>query len=152
MIDFNLKEFLKNYKPKKIENDLLPYIKCNKLKSYILLTHQTKQAVIPQNTYIKYIKINDAFKDNNYADHIKCGGILLAGGKINKGKFSAIKDNMKWTHLMLKLQSSDKDFEENNIGEYIFIIKIIDYYIFYRIFNTNDFRNTIIELKKNMLK
>lgn len=153
MIDFDLNNFLADYKPKKM--DLSCYQKCDKLKKYIYLNNQIDN-LIPFKTYIKYIKYDDAFKNNKYDTHIKSGGILLAGG-VYRDKFIKKMDNTKWTHLMLKYDPSKVINEDGNLVDgrltnpIIFVIKIANNYVFYRKFENDQrikFENLIIELIK----
>lgn len=138
MSDFDLESFLKGYKPKKKKMDLSPYTKCDKLKSYTMLTSKNMDDVEEAITYIKYIPVGDALKDKKYSDHIKCGGILLAGGIYDEGKFKAQKDRSMWTHLHLKFVPFPK-INRRGVREYVyedhaFYIKISNYHLFYKIF------------------
>lgn len=92
MADFDLYNFLSNYKPKK--NDLLPYLKCSKLKNYHVLKKNSD--LILHKTYVKYIKECDPFQDKKLNDHIKSGGILIAGGTFEKN-FKKSEDHKKWS-------------------------------------------------------
>ena len=143
MSNFDLNTFLKNYKPKNLENTLEPYTKCNKLKNYKFLNRCMKNKLVSQRTYIKYVKINESFKDKHYDEHIYCGGILLDGGTIKDSKFIKSNDNESWTHLRLKYNLTDiVDNKKKEIVEpRIYIINISKYYIFYKIFNKNTQRD-----------
>ena len=159
MADFDLKKFLSTYKPKKL--DLSCYQNCDKLKKYTWLDNQIDK-LIPQETYVKYIKTADAFKDKKYETHIKAGGILLAGG-IYQDKFVKKIDSRKWTHLMLKYDP-DKVRDKNGnlvdarlIDPIIFVIKLNNNYVFYRNFERkikynddkrNRFEDIFVELVK----
>ncbi|MEM0353953.1 MAG: hypothetical protein QXW79_00090 [Thermoplasmata archaeon] len=128
MKEFDLKKFLKNYMPKKLEKSLSPYLRSERLKNYKLLGYRDRENLVPQKTYIKYVRLTDAFRDKNYDTHIKAGGILLAGGNYIDGQFKKMNEKNKWTHLLLKLNLFDVR---------IYIINISRYYIFYRVFGTN---------------
>lgn len=69
MTEFNLQEFLKGYKPKKV--DISPYLKCSKLRSYKIMNN-TNDLVLCK-TYIKYIKEEDLHRDDKLNEHIKTG-------------------------------------------------------------------------------
>lgn len=142
MSNFNLDDFLANYKPKKV--NLEPYLKLDKLKNYKWMEHEEdKQLLKPNRTYIKYIKMGDAHKDKNYQLHVR-GGILLAGGTYINGTFHRLVERLKWTHLMLRfspfpseIKRSAKGHGQKKLYDYdhhTFCIKINDYYIFYKYF------------------
>ncbi|MEM3062367.1 MAG: hypothetical protein QW303_02305 [Nitrososphaerota archaeon] len=128
MEKFDLKKFLKTYKPKKLEKFLFPYLRSERLRNYRLLGYGDRGNLVPRKTYIKYVKLMDAFQDKNYDSHIRAGGILLAGGTYLDGQFKKLDDKKKWTHLLLKLNLFDIR---------IYIINISRCYIFYRVFGTN---------------
>lgn len=118
-----VKESLKNYKPKAL--NLESYKGLDKLKNYKLLI--SIDSLVPNRTYIKYIKKNDFTGNNTDNIYVKSGGILLKGGYMKNGIFEGILDKTKWSHLMLKFCSNRPDIKEN-----IFIIKMSNYYIFYK--------------------
>ena len=47
-MDFDLKKFLQNYKPKEINFE--PYLKCHKLKSYKLLAKNNLENLVKKST------------------------------------------------------------------------------------------------------
>lgn len=140
-MDFNLEKFLSDYKPKVL--DLSPYLKLDKLKGYQTLERKNMANLIPQQTYIKYMKMADAYKDRDLKSHVR-GGILVAGGTFVNGKFVKSDDDGTWTHLILRfapfptaVTRSKKGFGHQKIYEHethLFFIKINDYYLFYKYF------------------
>ncbi|AYV85577.1 MAG: hypothetical protein Satyrvirus24_1, partial [Satyrvirus sp.] len=129
MSKFDLDKFLKTYKPKKrLEDHLKPYLECEKLKSYELLKKENMKELKPQQTYIKYIKFTNEYKDDDYNSHIR-GGLLLQGGIMRGSEFYKKSDQSEWTHLMLKFDPSPIVDKKNRIIErrldekYIFFIK-----------------------------
>lgn len=153
MTDFNLDDFLANYKPKKL--DLSYYLKCPKLKNYTFMDNNI-DALVPLKTYVKYVKIDEENTDKKYNTHIKSGGILLAGG-IYRDKFIKRTNNKTWTHLMLKYDPSKITDDNGNIVDgrldepIIFTIKIASNYIFYKKFGNDkrdQMKNLMVELVK----
>jgi len=104
MTGFDLKKFLKNYKPKIL--NLAPYLKLDKLNGYRLMKKNDVHRFILKETYIKYINVQDAFMNKDLNSHVHPGGILLFCGRFLNGKFEKIDnisgDRSKITHLMLK--------------------------------------------------
>lgn len=142
-MEFDINDFLKTYQPKKLTQYLSPYLKCDTLKRYNLLEHWNINDLIPQRTYIKYIRIDEAFKDKFYNKHIRAGGILIKGGIMENGIFYKKNNNKLWTHLVLKYDPEPL-IDENGVivrerfnEPKIFIIKISKYYIFYKHFENN---------------
>ena len=142
--EFDLDEFLKNYKPKSLKKILEPYLQCKKLKSYQLLEHHNKYELVPFSTYIKYIKIDNAFKDKHYSDHVR-GGLLLSGGRYIKGEYTKTDDPSIWTHLMLKFDPTPIDDDNMVVNRsaalsvkqqaaLTFMIQISRCYVFYKKF------------------
>ncbi len=86
-------ELLKKRVQKKINLD--PYLCLNKLKFFNELKNNS--SLVSGATYIKYIDVNDAFKNDKYKQHVHCGGIFLNGGVFKNGKFVTfnIKFNKK---------------------------------------------------------
>lgn len=133
-MDFDLNKFLTGYKPKKL--DLTPYTKCSKLKNYHYLTINKKINLDQTKTYIKYIKLADAFTNKEYSSHIHSGGILLGIGTFINGIYKST-DAIDCSHLMLKSVPFPTIKDNKKIYEYdshVFYIKLIDYYVFYRYF------------------
>jgi hypothetical protein len=130
MSNFNLDNFLANYKPAKL--DFSPYLKCDKLKYYKRMTD--KNQLKETHTYIKYIKTSDAFENDDYESHIRNGGLLLSGGCVEDGKLVKTSDNSKWTHLQLK-KNLPKGEDDDEIEYRIYWIKIINCHIFYKSIN-----------------
>lgn len=128
MSDFNLEKFLKNYKPAKL--DFGPYLKCEKLKGYEKMKDLSD--IVPTKTYIKHIKTSDAFQDKKYNDHIHYGGLVLAGGIYVDGKFE--KTESKWTHFQMKVKIP---LEDGSFESKVYVIKIINYYIFFKYSKTS---------------
>lgn len=130
----DVKNILKNYKPKKV--DLTAYTKLKKLKGYKLMNNIDE--LYPTETYIKYILMSDVGNSDNIKLHVK-GGILLNGGIFINNKFKKIDDLFKWTHLLLFFAPFPiKEFEKKNIYDYKqhpFYLKINTHYIFYKYFN-----------------
>ena len=153
MTDFDLEKFLKNYKSKKL--DFGPYLRCKKLKNYHQLKNSDRDKLIPGKTYVKYVKIGDAFKDNNYNDHIKCGGILIFGGIYVRDKFRETDDYDKWTHLMIKFDPSPKINNDNKIERslddpLIFVIKLTNCYVFYKFCGNETTREYFKRIQKKV--
>jgi hypothetical protein len=150
MLDFDLDDFLRTYKPKTIEKSLEPYTNCPKLKSYIFLKQTNRDKLECDGTYIRYIKINDAFLDKKYPNHIRPGGFLIDGGFMKYGTFTPSPCKDQWTHLQLKYRFKDKDEDGNNIDKTrVFVINMSTNYIFFRVFNPSD-RAEMIELMGNL--
>ena len=132
--------FLKNYQPKVI--DFTPYLKLDKLKGYKYMNDKDRCALIPTETYVKYILTGDAFINNKLKDHIHPGGLMLAGGTYVNKYFEKLDDPYKWTHLMLKripfpvgIMRTKKGYGYQNVYDYdahVFYVKIHNYYIFYK--------------------
>jgi hypothetical protein len=158
MQNFNLDDFLKNYKPKILEDTLKPYIQLKKLTGYGLLKHNNKELLIPGKTYIRYVKHMTAFQDGHYKDHVKPGGLLVAGGVMHMGRFMATDNKPDWTHLVLKydyVEDPSKNKKKNVITvsvpkERVFTIGISTNYIFFRKFESKDdrLREYFVELLK----
>lgn len=154
MAEFNLKEFLKNYKPKKV--DILSYLKCPKLRSYKIMKNVDE--LVPLKMFIKYINEEDLFKDKKLDEHVRTGGFLISGGyykdkwnrqkQIYEKKYFVSLDQSKWTHLLLKFAPSQMRDENGELLEKIepktFIIKIFNKQIFYKHFS-NDIRRILEE-------
>jgi hypothetical protein len=133
---FDLNNFLKNYQPKKI--NLESYLKCSKLKKYQVLNKKNIFNLVPFRTYIKFIKSEDLFKDENLKDHIRAGGILLAGGTYNE-KFIRTKNPKNWTHLLLRYEPKPDLIDGIEIKKEprIYYIRINKYHIFFRNYSRN---------------
>lgn len=139
-------KFKQNHKPKII--NFAPYLKQPKLKDYTILSD--KNVLETRNTYIKFIRAADLFVDKKYAEHIKCGGILLKGQCLKNNVLTGTDVKSKWTHLTLKY---DPPAIINDLGvvtrerlekPLIYVIKISDNHVFYKkSFDTmrNLFRN-----------
>lgn len=144
MAEFNLNSFLKSYKPKSLEKSLQRYLKCEKLKDYVLLDKKNMHLLKISNTYIKYVNIDDNH-DKNYEDHIKSGGMLIACGYYYSGKFINTVNFQKWTHLILKFSPSPIDGEI--IESKTFVISLSKTYVFYKRYynNQREFYNKLLE-------
>ena len=140
---FNLQSFLESYMPKNIISEMAPYTISKKLAGYTFVDKTSINRIVPGKTYVKYIRINEAFKDTKYDDHIRAGGIVLWGGIVIDGLLEKVSDPKKWTHLVIKYTSS----VDKNITK-IFRLNMSNYYLFYRRFNdTNEkMRDMLIEL------
>jgi len=147
--NFDLDDFLKNYIPKSSEDALKLCLKNKKLKGYNILSKKTIKEIIPGKTYIKYIK-NTANYD---VEELQSGGIFVAGGISQKNGFKHMEKSIDWTHLMLKICKYD-DNSQNDADAYVFVIKISNFHIFYKLFdeilNGNSMRDFIVELKRNV--
>lgn len=143
--NFDLDIFLKNYVPSSPENALNECLKNKKLKGYQILSKRTMKDIIAGKTYIKYIK-NTVNYDMNL---LQTGGIFIAGGISQKSGFKHIDIPTDWTHLMLKLHKGG----ENNLDAYVFVIKIINFHIFYKLFDevldNNTMREFIVQLQNS---
>jgi hypothetical protein len=157
-MEFDINQFLKSYRPKNLTTYLVPYLKCVALKGYHLLEHYNADKLIPRRTYVKYIKIDEAFKDGFYDNHIRPGGILIGGGHIINGMFNKTHNNKLWTHLMLKydpeplIDETGKIIRERFDKPKIFLIKMSKYYIFYKHFDVDDKRNYFEVILKKLYK
>jgi hypothetical protein len=139
MTDFDLDEFLKTYKPAKV--DLRPYLKLDKLKGYKFVNKGERSVLISNQTYVKYVSMSDAFKDDDLEMHVG-GGVLRAGGIFVNGKFMKTESVEKWTHLLLEFSPYPTGrvrtkHGHKNVYEYdrhLFYIKMTSYYLFYKYF------------------
>lgn len=140
MSNFNLKQFLKTYKPRNIESVTNKYLESKKLKGYSL--YKKGIELIQCKTYIMFVKISDA-SNSTSLNNIIPGGILLAGGISLQGYFKNNSNYETWTHLLLK-------YDKNDNASHIYQINIDKYYIFYKIFeDDNDTKKKLfIELLK----
>jgi len=135
MTDFNLDNFLKNHKSKKIPS-LLPYLKFESLKNYNLLNDVN--SLEKDKTYIKYIRKANAFENNRYSENvIYDGGLLIAGGYFLNGKFVKTDNKNEWEYLKLDTRISKKTRLPQE-RFYSYYIRIFNYYIFYKRIGTNN--------------
>lgn len=127
-MDFDLETFLKKYKPAVL--DFTPYLKLKKLRGYRLMGKNEIGLLEPDQTYIKYINVSDAFQDDEYKTHVHCGGFLVNGGTYENGKFIVLEERDNWTHILLKRIpfGNSRDKYKNHV----FTIKIKDNHIFYK--------------------
>lgn len=152
MTEFDLQEFLRNYKPKVL--DFKPYLKCQRLKGYKMV-QKDLSVMRPHKTYVKFINMHDIYKNNKYDEHIHTGGILLAGGFFQRGSFQKSDDHELWTHLMLIYDPSVTKNKNGQIKRqrfsdpYVFIIRVSDKYIFYKIFR-HDMRDHFRDIKYDL--
>ena len=139
----DIDKLLENYKPKSLKKYLSKYIYRKKLLNYTLLEDNNYDEIIPSETYIKYIYIDEAYCDKNLDSHIKSGGFFLRGG-IYKGNKFIETDKSKWKYLLLKYDPSNNIYS-NPVTYTICISKC---YIFYKkIYRKRDYlKNIIIEL------
>ena len=152
-MEFNLDNFLMNYKPKKI--NIEPYLQFKKLKNYKHMKNKTE--LWPKVMYIQYIKNSNIFRHNKYSKKvIEDGGQFINGGYFLNGKFVGTDNKDDWTHLKLKTNISKKDGIYQRY--YSYYIKIINYAIFYTTkesasnnYNANGRdRNFMVELLKKL--
>jgi len=134
MVDFDLRTFLTNHKPKHIEESIEPYLKCNKLKHYTLLKHTNRIKLVPAHTYIKYIKVSESFVDRQYDNHVRTGGVLLSGGILSSGKYKKISKQKIWTHLLIKFIERKDPEDRTRPTSKIFLINLSKYYVFFKVF------------------
>lgn len=140
MEDFSLDKFLKSYRPKDQVNDVKDYLRCGKLDGYRLWKRRHGiQVFEPGSIYIKYVRHQDAFMDENFGSHIK-GGMLAGGGTYMNGRFCNLPDKDYWTHLMLMFRKRDGQ-------EVYFNISLRTNYIFYKKCSTPSDKFKV-ELKK----
>lgn len=143
MDDPFVKDFLKSYKVKKI--DFTPYLELDKLKQYIAMDKDKNdlRMLIPFHTYIKYIKDQDAFQNENYKSHVHTGGIFVSGGFYESGKFIKSRQTKEWTHIVIKKvsfptgQVKDANNKIKNVYDnesHIYKLTLKDYYLFYKHF------------------
>uniref|UniRef100_A0A6C0LQ12 Uncharacterized protein n=1 Tax=viral metagenome TaxID=1070528 RepID=A0A6C0LQ12_9ZZZZ len=125
----HLKKFLKNYKPKILDNYISPYLLTKKLSKYKLLKREDLELITPNHTYIRYVKHYDAFKNKKYEEHIFPGGFFINGGYYCDGRYIITNDCTKWTHILLKykphFENDDSQIEKD------YIIKLDTSYIFF---------------------
>ena len=147
MQTFDIDTFLKNYEPLRPENILNNCLKNKKLHGYSILSKNTLSILVPGKTYVKYMKNTE----NGNMTMIKSGGILLSGGVLKKNGLKNIDDQTKWTHLMLKNVSGT---DHNNLDGYVYVINIMKYHIFYKLFSSEimyqSILNMAIEMKNNI--
>jgi hypothetical protein len=96
--------------------------------------------LIPNETYIKFININDAFSLEYLEDHISAGGLLIDCGKFIGGKFVGINLEDEWQWLMVLVKKSDinnirpnkniKIVKNKNSNSLIFFVDLSKNYIF----------------------
>lgn len=127
-MDFDLENFLRNYKPAKL--DFKPYLKLKKLRNFKLMGKKDIGVLEPGQTYIKYINVGDAFENKEYKTHVHCGGFLVNGGTYANGKFIESDERGEWTHLLLKRIPHKSS--GNKYKVHVFTIKINDKHIFYK--------------------
>lgn len=124
-MNFDLDDFLKNYKPKDLEVSLINYLKCDKLDGYDVLKYNNRHLLVKGNTYVKYVPIEKSSNDKNYESHIKLGGILLSGGKIINRYYKAYENESQWKYLLLKYT--------NDKGEVVlYNLSLVKNYIFFK--------------------
>lgn len=146
MSNFDLDKFLANYKPKK-EPNLGPYLRMKTLKHYKLM--KNKEQLIPEKMYIKYIKEGNMMLDDKYDDRvIEDGGMLVSGGHFINGEFVETNNKSDWTHLKLRTDISKKT--KNYQRYYSYYIKIISYVIFYKSYASNDSREFMMNLLREL--
>lgn len=125
--DFSLLTFLRNHKPK--ADDTKVYLSRPKLSKYVLISNKAnaskriadKSALKPRKVWIRYVP-HSLRIDDNYDEHIKAGGILLAVGRIERGEFTKCKPEL-CTHLILKY---------HDVEDKIYMIKLSHCYVFAR--------------------
>lgn len=147
--DLGLESFYKSYKTKNL--DLSKYQNHPLLQNYHLLTDKKNLNI--SKTYIKYVsaqKIHRPIIKNKY---IKSGGILIGHGKMYGKKFIHLDDPTKSTHLLLKFDPSMMVKSDNiiKIEPRIFVIKMSNYYIYYRHY-TKSHRDILKEKIEVILK
>ncbi|AAV50937.1 hypothetical protein [Acanthamoeba castellanii mimivirus] len=147
MTTFDLDDFLKSYKPKKV--DLSSYTNHTKLKGYTYITKDDFNNLIPNRTYIKYILRSDVGTENNISKQIHCGGFFLSGGNFSGKKFVQSDDWITWTHLFLKYCPHPESNLNGEFTEHKFYLKTTKYYLFYRYY---DKKSDIYNLKSIKLK
>lgn len=137
----DLDKILKNYKPKDLNVILKPYLSSIILENYEVLTNHNINNMQPNKSYIKYMLMSDALKNNKYETHVKNGGILLSGGIMIDGTYTKISNHAKWTHITIKQNRYDDE-------PVIFQLSLKKYYIFYKNFSTsNDYRQYFKKIK-----
>lgn len=139
-MEFDLDRFLITYKPKDLNQCLKKYLECEKLKGYTVLKHNNIDQLEKGRMWIKYIPIDKSFHNKKYDTHIKSGGILLAGGDLERGIFKSEKNRANWKYLLLRF--------EDAMGEEVLInISLRKNYVFFRDVRKNDLtREHLIEL------
>lgn len=152
MSDFDIDLFYKNHKKEDLGKWLMPYRKSSRLKGYRFLKKDKLHTLALKNTYIKYVRTDEAFMDDKYRKHIRCGGILLAGGTFVDGEFSKLSDRRRWTHILVKYDPSKiYDAKGHVIKDRrkpkIYTLKLNRHYLFYRVYGY-DIANLKIELIK----
>lgn len=149
--DFDLDNFLKNYKPKEdLKTYLAPYMKHKKLINYKLVEKNNRDEILPSKTYIKYIDIDDAKDGEKFrSSHIKSGGFLLGCGKLIGNKFICLDDPKEWKIMKLKFDPSafvdEKGKVKKRIDPLVFFINLSKNYVFFRVF-----QNGMRDMMKNI--
>ena len=150
--NFDLENFLTNYKPKKLTDVLKYYISHEKLKNYKLLTNEDIKMLQPQKYYLRYVKIDDVIKNEREIGHkIHAGGFFVTGGFMDSGIFIKTSDPKKTKYLQLFYKIINPD---NTIKINIYNININKYYIFYKPLDkeriNDEMRVTLIKLIDNI--
>ena len=144
---FDLDDFLKGYSPKGVDLKLKECLRDKKLKGYGIYSTKTAKKLVAGKTYIKYLK-----NTTNYnLKMLQSGGIFMAGGVSLKSGFKTLEDSSNWAHMMLKIC---KENDDGVINPYIFVIKIANFHVFYKLFDevikNANMREIIIELERNI--
>lgn len=144
---FDLDDFLKDYAPKAAESKLRECLREKKLKGYGIYSTKTAKKLVAGKTYIKYLK-NTA---NYNLKMLQSGGIFMGGGVSLKSGFKTLEDPNKWAHMMLKIC---KENDDGIVDPYIFVIKITNFHVFYKLFDevikNANMREIIVELERNI--
>lgn len=149
----NLQDVLENKRTDNVHIYIEPYRLLPRLEEYRLMTSD-KSVLVPNKTFIKYIKIDSAFSSNDLNSHVKTGGFLMNCGQFIKGKFKNSDNPAYWKYAQLKYDPcSFVDAEDNvimqQVGIKIFYINLRKCYVFYKNLEDNwrDFMEKIeIEL------
>ena len=138
--DFFIKNGLSDVLENKRDNDanyyLRPYRCLPRLEGYTLMTAD-KSVLVPNKTFIKYIKIDSAFSSTNLNSHIKTGGFLLSCGKFIGDKYVKNDNPVNWIYAQLKYNPCPFIDEQDNIivnssDIKIFYINLRKCYVFYK--------------------
>uniref|UniRef100_A0A6C0C8L3 Uncharacterized protein n=1 Tax=viral metagenome TaxID=1070528 RepID=A0A6C0C8L3_9ZZZZ len=142
--NFDLNNFLESYVPKSSENALKGCLCDKRLQGYQILSKKNMKDLIAGKTYIKYIK-NGIGYDMKL---LQTGGIFVAGGMSQKNGFKHTEIPEEWTHLMLKLRKGEEEDDAH-----VFVVKILNFYIFYKLFdevlNNNTIRDIMVKLQNS---
>ncbi len=127
---FDLKQFLKNYKPKNFMDNITPYLEI--LPEYKFYNYKT-DILVPGHYYIRYVPEGKSNTDDNLINNVKSGGLFIGlakkiGNKIIRIEPDKVINTIEndWDYLVLYCNSRNK----------VYYIKPKTNYIFYKKYKT----------------